>query len=145
MPLVKQHHLDHSHNKCQESCAHIQLDIPFSEAEVDGISPPRWCQRCKHCAECSDRNAQHSEVENAQLEAIEAKVTLDTAKQQIRVQYPFTTDLIILGNAQLNNRGQATAVQCSVENRLIKNGMMDAYNQEFKKFVDRGTLVQISP
>ena len=127
------------------TCSHVALDIPFLEAELDGVSPPRRCKRCKQCKECSDRNLMHTEVENAQLEVIESKVKLDAIRRKIVVEYPFTTDPAILGNSNINNRRQAIAIQRSVENHLKRKGIEEIYNTEFQKMIDRGTLSEVSP
>ena len=127
------------------SCSHVTLEIPFLEAELDGVAPPRRCRRCRQCKECSDRNLMHTEIENAQLEVIESKVKLDLDKKKINVEYPFTTDPAVLGNSHLNNRRQAIAVQRSVENSLLKKGLDKSYNAEFQKMIDRGTISLITP
>ena len=127
------------------TCSHNIVEIPFLEAELEGVAPPRRCRRCKHCPECSDRNQLLTELENAQLEVIESKVHLDEENKRLTVEYPFMVDPEVLGNAKVNNRGQAIAVQRSVENRLIKRGLVDVYNREMNKFIERGTVSLVTP
>ena len=122
------------------TCYHNTMDIPFLESELEGVAPPRRCRRCKQCPECSDRNQMLTELEIAQLGVIESKVRLDLNDNRIKVEYPFTTDPAVLGDTKTNNRGQAIAVQRSVENRLIKKGLVDVYNSEMNKFIKRGTV-----
>ena len=44
-----------------------------------------------------------------------------------------------------DNVQQAARMQCSVEKRLMKDtAMMEAYNHEFQKFLDRGAISEIS-
>ena len=86
-----------------------------------------------------------TELENAQLEVIKSKVCLDLEDRRIKVEYPFMTDPAVLGNAKINNRGQAIAVQRSVENRLIKKGLVDVYNSEMNKFIERRTVSLVTP
>ena len=50
-----------------------------------------------------------TELENAQLEVIKSKVRLDLEDRSIKVESPFITDPVALGNAKTNNRGQAIA------------------------------------
>ena len=134
-----------SHNLPETTCYHNTLEIPFLESELEGVAPPRRCRRCKQCPECSDRNQMLTELENAQLEVIKSKVCLDLEDRRIKVEYPFMTDPAVLGNAKINNRGQAIAVQRSVENRLIKKGLVDVYNSEMNKFIERRTVSLVTP
>ena len=40
------------------------------------------------------------------------------------MEYPFTEDTLIFGSKDDNNRGQAIAVQRSVESRIIKKNLV---------------------
>ena len=94
------------------------MQIPFLEAELEGVAPPKRCARCKKCPECSDRNLMHSEQENAQLAVIESKIRLDEEDNRLKVEYPFTMAPAVLGDARMNNRG-----------------MGGEYNGEFEKHI----------
>ena len=85
------------------------------------------------------------DLENAELEVIESKVKLDIGQRKVIVEYPFTTDPSVLGNSEINNRGQAIGMQKSVERRIRKKGLIEAYNTEFDKFIQRGTISPVSP
>ena len=40
------------------------------------------------------------------------------------MEYPFTEDPLIFGDKDANNRGQAIAVQHSVDSRIIKKNLV---------------------
>ena len=72
---------------------------------------------------------------------MEDQMTYDQESCRVTVAYPWTEDVLKLRD----NIQQATRMQCSVERRLLKDtAMMDAYNHEFQKFLDRGAISEIS-
>ena len=63
-----------------------------------------------------------------------------TKKKSVKVSYPWNEDVFKLGD----NLRQAVKVQGSIERRLIRDkAHLEAYNSEFKKFIDRGAISRI--
>ena len=65
----------------------------------------------------------------------------DAEAKRVSVSYPWTEDVCKLSD----NLNQAIAFQSSVERKLLRDKtLMDAYNQELQKFLDRGAIVKLS-
>ena len=118
------------------------LKIPeFFEAEEMGVMPAKSCKRCRGCRDCSYRNAMISREKEMVVKRMEDLIVYDAENQKVSVSYPWTEDLCKLKD----NLGQAIAFQTSVERRLLKDQrMLEAYNLELKKFIDRGALVRLT-
>ena len=62
-------------------------------------------------------------------------------KKSVKVSYPWNEDVFKLGD----NLRQAVKVQGSIERQLIRDkAHLEAYNSEFKKFIDRGAISRIT-
>ena len=72
---------------------------------------------------------------------MEDQLTYDSTEKSVTVAYPWTENVYKL----TDNLHQATRMQCSVERRLLRDsGLMEAYNREFTKFVERGAISRIT-
>ena len=71
---------------------------------------------------------------------IASKVVLDKNESKIYVTYPYKEDPSVLGNSLHNNLPQVIGIEKSVESRLLRNDMDEAYNSEFRKFIDIGSM-----
>ena len=93
----------------------VSLHIPeFFEAEELGVAPVRACKKL---------------------------IKYDADSHKVTVSHPWTEDVCKL----VDNLGQAIQFQSSVEPRLLKDQtLLDAYNMELHKFVDRGALVKLT-
>ena len=60
--------------------------------------------------------------------------------KKVSVGYPWTEDILKL----TDNLKQAKDFQTSVEKRLIRDGTLEVYNSELKKFVERGALRKLT-
>ena len=44
-----------------------------------------------------------------------------------------------------DNKGQVIKIHQRLEKKLLKNGTLEAFNQEFHKMISNGSLVELSP
>ena len=65
---------------------------------------------------------------------------LDKSKKIIRCAYPFNGK----EEEQVSNYGQALTIQKSVERKLERDGLTEAYKLEMQKAIDAGAVVRIS-
>ena len=120
----------------------VSLRIPeFFEAEELGVAPARSCKRCRGCRDCSYRAAMITREKEAVVRRVEDSIKYDADNKTVSVTYPWTQDVCKL----TDNLGQAIAFQSSVERRLLKDDvMMETYNAELRKFIDRGAIVRLT-
>ena len=71
---------------------------------------------------------------------MEESIKYDEEKQCVSVTYPCTEDVCKL----TDNVRQAIGFQRSYEKTLIQRNELEFYNQELKKFLDRGAIVKLS-
>ena len=118
------------------------LRIPeFFEAEELGVAPSKACKRCRGCKECSFRGMMISREKEAVVKRVEDSLIYDAETHKVSVSYPWTQDIQKLSS----NVDQVIAFQSSIEKKLLKDPiMMEAYNLELQKFVDRGALVKLT-
>ena len=117
------------------------LTPQFWESDGMGVLPPRKCTRCRQCAEkgaCSESHYQLTLKEEAELKLISDNVKI--VDGQIRVTYPFIKDPSCLPN----NRLAAVKVANRLWHSLKKEGLLNAYHDEIKKYIERGTFVQLT-
>ena len=126
--------------KCNRAV--VTLKIPeFFEAEELGVAPPRSCRRCRGCKECSYRTAMISREKESVVRRMEDLTEYDAEARKVSVSYPWTEDVCRLAD----NMGQAIAFQSSVERKLLKDRtLMDTYNRELQKFIDRGAITRMT-
>ena len=122
-------------NRC-----HISPMLPttFWESECLGVLPEKRCGRCLQCSTCSDLGLLHSRKEQEDLDAIRQGVKL--VDGEIRVQYQFQKDPKSLPN----NRNVAIKIADKLEKRLENDGHLEYYNQELKKYFERGAAVKLT-
>ena len=117
---------------------HASLKLPtFMEAEELGSAPARHCKKCRDCKLCSYRGRMITRDEEMVVKIVEDSMWLDEEKNEIHVEYPWKPE----ADLQVNNRGQALAIQKKVESKLLKAGRLEEYNAEMQKQIDRGVAV----
>ena len=117
------------------------LTPEFWESDGLGVLPPRKCNKCKQCAEkdeCSESHYQLTLKEETELQLISDNVTIMDG--QIHVSYPFVKDPSCLPN----NRSAAVKVAARLWKSLEKDGLLEAYHEEVRKYIDRGTFVKLT-
>ena len=62
---------------------------------------------------------------------------VNTEGNYCEVGYAWTDKVLDM----VDNEDQAISYQRNIERRLIKNGYLEAYNEEFKKMLDNGVLI----
>ena len=113
----------------------------FWEADSMGVLPPRKCLKCKQCAErgeCSESHYQLTLKEEGELKLITNNVHVKDG--QIHVSYPFIKNPSCLPN----NRSDAVRVAEKLWKSLKRDGLLDAYHEEVKKYLNRGTFVKLT-
>ena len=118
------------------------LHIPeFFEAEEMGVAVNKACKRCRGCTECNFRGVMISREKEMVVKRMEDLIKYDAEKQSVSVTYPWTEDVCKL----TDNFQQAVGYQKSFERKLLRDQhLMDAYNAELKKAMDRGAIVKLS-
>ena len=110
----------------------------FWQGECLGVLPQKRCGRCLSCTSCSDPGLLHSRKEEEDLLALKKGIKL--VNGQLQVNYQFKKDPRSLPN----NRDTAVKIAEKLEQKLIKEGNREYYNQEFQKYVDRGAAIKLS-
>ena len=113
---------------------------PFWEAEDLGCSPIRSCKSCRSCPNCRYRAENLTTAERRSVEDMEASLTLTNGKPPIQISYPLYSH----AHDQISNHRQAMAVQKAHEKRVVKDGLLEEYNQEMQKALDSGNVVRLS-
>jgi len=101
----------------------------------DGLSvlPPQRCSKCRQCSfkgECSEKHLIHSLEEEEDLRASEDNIEVVTGVTIVK--YPFKKDPSCLPF----NRSTAVSIADKSWRSLEKDGLLDAYNSEIKKYID---------
>ena len=105
------------------------------------ILPPRRCQKCRQCSlrgECSEKHLVHTLEEEEDLRAIEDNIQI--VDGATIVKYPFKKDPACLPY----NRSTAVSIASKLWSSLKKDNLLEAYNQEIQKYIDRGTFLVLS-
>lgn len=110
----------------------------FWQGECMGVLPQKRCGRCLSCTTCSDPGLIHSRRDAEDLECLKKGVKL--VDGELHVQYQFKKDPKSLPN----NRATAVKIAEKLEQRLMKEGHREYYNQEFQKYLDRGAALKLS-
>ena len=100
--------------------------LDFITTEAFGVEPPRICDQCKGCKNCTYDIHQISRVDQEKLEIIRKSMTLDPMLHKWTVEYPCQIDPCKLNN----NKEQAKTLAERTEKRLIKDGMLNIYNEQ---------------
>ena len=110
----------------------------FWQGECLGVLPQKRCERCISCSSCSDPGLLHSRREEEDLETLKKGIKL--VNGVLQVNYQFKKDPRSLPN----NRAVAVKIAEKLEQKLEKENNREYYNQEFKKYLDRGAAIKIS-
>ena len=105
------------------------------------VLPPRRCETCRKCADsgkCSETHQLRTLKEEAELQMISDKVKIIDGR--VQVEYPFIKNPAILKN----NRHVAIKVAEKLWRDLKKDGLIEAYHGEMRKYLDRGTFVKLT-
>ena len=96
------------------------------------------CRQCSEKGQCSELHQIRSLREDAELKMIESNVEIKDGK--VLVKYPFVKDPNILPP----NRDVVIKIADRLWNSLKKNGHLEQYHAEMRKYIDRGTFVKLS-
>ena len=110
----------------------------FLELENLGVEPPKRCQKCKNCKFCSEEGLLLSCQEEEELKMINENVSVKDGKTKIK--YPFVKD----PNHLLDNRVSMLKRAQSLEKSLTRRKLRESYDEEFKKFIERGVISEVS-
>ena len=124
-------------HKCRIDFAGVK---DFFSGEEQGIEPPRRCRKCRGCADCSFRGLKHLEIEAMEYKMIEDGVKHNSELDRFEVEYAFIDDPAKLSD----NIGQVIKIAEAEERKLIKEGLVEEFNEKFEEFIELGTLREIS-
>ena len=119
-----------------------ELTVEHWESDNLGVEPPRRCRKCLQCAErgdCSDKHIVHTLKEELELKLIEDNVNIVDGKVEVR--YQFLKDP---ATCFKNNRYEVMRIEDKLWNSLKKENLLDAYHAEIRKYIDRGTFIELS-
>ena len=111
----------------------------FFEAEDLGVCPIRSCVRCKSCDECGFRAAELTQIEKEVVEKQQSLLVFNKEDQRVEASYVWTEDVLKLRD----NKSQAVGFEKSVEKKLIREEKLEAYNEELRKAIEKGFLVEL--
>ena len=112
----------------------------YLESNDLAVPTPRRCKNCMNCNECSFRGHQMSLQDQYEYQVMENNVEYEEASQVFKVQYSFTEDPSIL----TNNVHQAIKIAEREEKKLEKEGLTEAFNEEFNKMIKLGALGELT-
>ena len=122
-------------------CIDPVLTPEFWESDSMGILPPRKCIRCKQCAlkgDCSEGHLVLTLKEEAELNLIRDNIKIIDG--QVHVAYPFIKN----PNCLSNNRPVVIKIAQRLWQSLKRDGLLETYNEEIEKYLQRGTFVELS-
>ena len=131
------HHVNVSLNATRLSFKSIRDYFDANELEVQF---PRRCNSCMNCEECTFLSQQLSLREQHEYSIMKGNVEYDEVNKVFRVKYPFLEDPSILSD----NEQQVVKIAIREENKLIKEGLLDAFNEELHRMISQGALVELS-
>ena len=105
------------------------------------VLPPRRCDRCMQCADkgrCSEQHQLRTLKEEAELKMISDRV--EVRDGGVHVQYPFIKDPHILPP----NRPVVVKIAEKLWRDLTRDGLLDQYHAEMRKYMERGTFVKLT-
>ena len=114
--------------------------VNFLECEELGTGQPRQCGTCKMCTHCSVRSWKMTKREADELSLIEDNVMVDEDSGTFWIHYPLIKDPALLSN----NRAQAIAIESGVQDRLIKSGELEVYNEVVRDYIKREVFKKLS-
>ena len=113
----------------------------FWDRDQLSVLPPRKCERCLQCAvkgKCSEQHQLRTLKEEAELKMISDRVTV--VDGHVKVEYPFIKNPAVL----LPNRHVVVKVAEKLWQGLKKDGRLEEYHAEMRKYIERGTFVKLS-
>ena len=124
-------------NTAEVMSVHLQ-ESNFLETKSLGVLPPKRCLKCKGCNECTNKALRRSRKDQEELELLRNSIKIENG--ELVVNYPFIKDPCLLPY----NKGQVIKMATKLESRLDKEGLLDTYNIEFQKYLDRQTFVEVT-
>lgn len=120
----------------------IDATIPkdFNLIEDLGVEPPRRCNQCRKCKDCSFRGMVQSEKEADEYRLMEEGVSYCQNTGKFHVTYPFLGDPSLLRD----NIGQVIKIGQREEILLEKEGKTELANQVFGKLIEVGAVRLLS-
>ena len=128
------------------SCAYGGERLPellpdYWDRDQLSVLPPRRCEKCRQCADkgkCSEQHQLRTLKEEAELKMISDRVTV--VDGHVKVEYPFIKNPGILPP----NRPVVVKVAEKLWQGLKKDGRLEEYHAEMRKYIERGTFVKLS-
>ena len=137
--------MDYSLNELAPKFCKFHVDPTFTsdfwESDCMGVLPPRKYPKCRQCAlkgDCSEGHLLHTLKEQAELQLISDNIKIENG--QIHVSYPFIKDPRCLAN----NRSVALKIAERLWKCLKRDNLLQTYNDEIDKYLERGTFVKLS-
>ena len=134
--------LDKARVRANRAEIHPHLDLNFWQADGLGVEPPR-CYKCaearKGCKDCVAERIIRSRQDEEELVMLKKGMKVDREAKTCNVTYAFIKDPNLLEN----NRHRAKAFQLKQEKVQKKQGVYEAFQEEFESYVKRGAIVKL--
>ena len=78
--------------------------------------------------------------EGDELTLIENNIAIDMESKTAWFKYPLMKDPALLSD----NRAQAIAIETKVQERLVRDGLLETYNDVVQEYIDRGVFRKLS-
>ena len=114
--------------------------IDFFSAEEFGVKVQPSCDDCKRCENCTVNVHDLSRKDQRAKAAMEKNLELDPIRRKWRTPYLYMCDPKVLEE----NRQQVEKITLKQEDRLIREGKGDQYNEQFDDFVRRGVFRELT-
>ena len=118
-----------------------KLDTEYWDRDNLGVEPPRRCTKCRQClekGECSSSHILLSIKDQAELESIKDGIKIVDGKTFST--WSFVKDPSCLGD----NRDRVIATQSRLYKSLVKEGLIESYNDQIRAGIESGLWSEIS-
>ena len=78
--------------------------------------------------------------EGDELTLIENNIAIDMESKTAWFKYPLMKDPALLSD----NRSQVIAIETKVQERLVRDGLLETYNDVVQEYIDRGVFKKLS-
>jgi hypothetical protein len=112
----------------------------FLSAEAMGVDLPRRCPSCKNCKECQFRTSAVSYKEDQEFHVILDGLKFNEERRKWTASYPF----FVPPSELRDNYQQVKTYTERMEKRLIKQGRVEEFNNQFRDTVERGVFKELS-
>ena len=120
----------------------------FWDGDQLGLNTDPKCSSClkaPQCKQCLNLNLPLSYKEQEEGKVIREHMTFDLENKKIRVDYPVKKEIYEKFSPEKSNRFIAEKMQRKVKASLERDGMLEAYTENFLDMEKRGAIKELAP